>query len=91
MDDIVDCQLQAHPSKTSSCHLLRHFQRPHDPECSHQSSQPVVFVEVHVDEEILASVDCGDSIKKGIPAVRVSHDIILMDINVFDVVVLIDL
>ena len=44
----------------------------------------MVFVEVHVDEEILASVDCGDPIEKGIPAVRVSHDIVLMDINIFD-------
>ena len=44
----------------------------------------MVFIKVHVGEETLASVNCGDPIKKGIPAVQVSLDIILRDINIFD-------
>ena len=50
----------------------------------------MVFIKVHVGEETLASVNCGDPIKKGIPAVQVSLDIILMDINIFDDVVATD-
>ena len=44
----------------------------------------MVFIKVHVGEETLASVNCGDPIKKGIPAVQVSLDIILRDINIFN-------
>ena len=50
----------------------------------------MVFIKVHVGEETLASVNCGDPIKKGIPAVQVSLDIILRDVNIFDDVVATD-
>ena len=44
----------------------------------------MVFIKVRVREETLASDNCVDPIKKGIPADQVSLDIILRDIDIFD-------